>query len=591
MDFFEAQDNARRKTKTLVALFIVAVFAMGGLIYCGTTFALISQVDPHLPWFSGERFFWVMGPVALFVFTCSMWKMGSLKEGGSSIALMLGAVKVPANPDDPKLQQYRHVVEEMAIASGIRIPEIYVQPDEHSINAFAAGYALQDAVVAVSQGCLDQLDRDELQGVVAHEFSHILNGDMRINTRLIGVLFGLLAVAVVGRFFLRGFAYSGGSRSRRNSKGGGGVIVIIAIVVMIVGYVGVFFGRLIQSAISRQREFLADAAAVQFTRNPGGIANALRKINLVKNGSRINHPDAIEAGHLFFSNAFSRPFASAFATHPPLADRIDAIDPRGDTVKKLTVKKRDETSKQTRRRTASDLVSGLGSLDEDSVAQAEAAIGSLPAHLSQMAREPLSASAILLASIGHGDRVSEYQRLTPDQQNSAFEIALSAIKELTPQKLEVELATLRQLAQADRVVDFNEHCLLMAIERNIHQFHTNSDVGKRPFQAIRPEVETVLSAIALAGASSDADAETSFAAGAVAFNRFGAQLRANFEAARHPGALNAALTKASEGIPVARRTLLQAAVKAVAHDETLTREETQYLRSLCAALDCPAPAL
>lgn len=591
MDFFEAQDQARRKTKGLILLFIMAVIAMGTLIYLGVSLALVTQVDATLPLVSLERFLIVVGLVAVLVLACSLWKVNALKEGGSSIAVMLGGTRVPANPDDAKLKQYRNIVEEMAIASGIRIPEIFVLREENGINAFAAGYTPENAAVAVSQGCLDQLDRDELQGVVAHEYSHILNGDMRINSRMIGILFGLLALAVVGRFALRGFARGGRSRSRGNGKGGAGVVVIIAIIVMIVGYIGVFFGRLIQSAISRQREFLADAAAVQFTRNPGGIANALRKIRLLAAGSRIENPDAMEACHLFFSNALSKSFTSIFSTHPPLEKRIAAIDPTGTTKKVLKVKAPSHP-KQPRKGpppTPGELVSSLGGVEEESLSQARSAMESLPSELSQLARNPTTASSILLAAIGIESSRRNFEQLNPVQQQSLFEISLSSFKELPQHEIEAKLREMRQLARSDGVIDFNEQCLLIAVERSIQNFHTNSKFGHRPFSQSRQAIEIVLSAVALSGSAEEARAKEAFDQGSTEFNAFGAFLQPQFDHARQAESLAEAITLTSESIMVVRKTVILAAAKIVAHDQLLGREELKHIRSLCAALECPVP--
>lgn len=593
MDFFEAQDQARRKTKSLFVLFILAVLTMGTLIYLGVSVALVSQVDSSLPLISLNRFFSVVGLVALFVAICSLWKVSALKEGGSSIARMLGGTKVPAEPNDPNLRQYRNIVEEMAIASGIRIPEIFVLKEECGINAFAAGYTPQNAAVAVSQGCLDQLDRDELQGVVAHEYSHILNGDMRINSRMIGVLFGLLALAVIGQFALRGFAFSGRRRSRRNSKGGGGAIVIIAIVVMIVGYIGVFFGRLIQSAISRQREFLADAAAVQFTRNPGGIANALRKIQRYSIGSRIENPDAMEASHLFFSNALTKSFANVFSTHPPLEKRIAAIDPSGITKKVL--KERQPTAPPIPKRSpqggSNEFVSHFGSVDDASISLAHSAIDNLPLELSQLARNPLTASTILLASIGLDSTQRAYKNLSPVQQHSLFEISLVSIKDLPLRELETKFSEIKRLAQKDGVIDFNEQCLLIAMEKSIQSFHTNSKFGHNPFLRTRSAIEIVLSAIALSGSENDAQAKSAFEHCSTAFNAFGAQLQTRFDHAREPDTLNEAITATSESIMAVRKTTLIAATNIISHDGELGDRELQHIRSLCAALECPVPTL
>src|SRR5690606_28971990 len=246
------------------------------------------------------------------------------RQGGSVVAGLLGGLPVNPATDDPDERRLVNVVEEMAIASGVPVPAIYVLPGEESINAFAAGYGVHDAAVAVTRGALKHLTRDELQGVIAHEFSHILNGDMRLNIRLIGLLHGLLLLALIGRVLLR----SGGrSRGRRKEKGGSVQVALIGLGLVLLGYIGVFFGKLIKAAASRQREYLADAAAVQFTRNPEGIAGALKKIGALGAGSRIVHPRAEELSHLYFASGLRSSFAGLFATHPPLVERIRRIDP------------------------------------------------------------------------------------------------------------------------------------------------------------------------------------------------------------------------------------------------------------------------
>src|SRR5262249_24953711 len=202
------------------------------------------------------------------------------------------------------------------------VPPVYIL-DEPGINAFAAGYAPGDAVVAVSRGCLQYLSRDELQGVLAHEFSHVLNGDKRLNIRLIGLIFGIIALSIIGRLLMFS-AGRGSSSSRRDSQGW---MVLLGLGLLVLGLVGAFFGRLIQAAVSRQREYLADASAVQFTRNPDGIAGALKKIGGLKEGSRVANPRAEEVAHMFFANAFRQGITGLLATHPPLDDRIRRLDP------------------------------------------------------------------------------------------------------------------------------------------------------------------------------------------------------------------------------------------------------------------------
>ncbi|HEX6250040.1 MAG TPA: M48 family metallopeptidase, partial [Gemmatimonadaceae bacterium] len=319
MDFFEAQDSARTRTRTLVVLFVLAVAAIIAAIYLlvHATFGPGPRgaVDPVL-------LTAVAAGTILLVAGGSTVRTMQLRQGGGRVAELLGGRQVRSNTTDEHERRLVNVVEEMAIASGTPVPAIYVLDDEQGINAFAAGYTLDDAAVAVTRGTLESLTRTELQGVIAHEFSHILNGDMRLNIRLIGLLYGILLLAILGRGLLHA-----GRGSRRGRSGGDGRVALIGIGLVAVGYIGVFFGRLIQAAVSRQREYLADAAAVQFTRAPEGIAGALKKIGAAGDGSRIENHHAAEAGHLFFANGVGRAFTTLLSTHPPLTDRIRRIDP------------------------------------------------------------------------------------------------------------------------------------------------------------------------------------------------------------------------------------------------------------------------
>lgn len=314
--FFEHQDRARQNTLYLLGLFALALFGMTLLLYLMVTITMLEEVEFRL-----DVFFQVAFVVVLFVGFGSLSKLQSLKAGGSAVAISLGGQLVSPDTQDPAEAQLLNVVEEMAIASGITVPAVYRLPDEPNINAFAAGFTPNDAVIGVTQGTLDQLNRDELQGVIAHEFSHILNGDMRLNLRLIGILQGILLIYLIGRTLAR-VMHSGGSS--RSSRGGG--IAILGLGMIGIGALGLFCGRLIKSAVSRQREFLADASAVQFTRNPSGLLGALKKIGGLS-GSRVRSPNAEEASHLFFGEALR--LGGAFATHPPMKQRIRRLEALG----------------------------------------------------------------------------------------------------------------------------------------------------------------------------------------------------------------------------------------------------------------------
>lgn len=323
MDFFEAQDRARGRSRTLVVLFLLAVALIIAGVYA--VVHLLVWPGPGAP-FEPRLLGIVAAAVAIIVGGGTGWRVLGLRQGGSHVAELLGGRRVEPGTRNPDERRLLNVVEEMSIASGVPMPAVFILDQEEAINAFAAGYTIHDAAVAVTRGALEHLDRDELQGVIAHEFSHILNGDMRLNIHLIGLLHGLLLLAIVGRGLVRGGART--SSSRR--KNGDGRVVLVGLALLILGYIGVFFGQIIKAAVSRQREFLADAAAVQFTRNPAGIAGALRKIGALAHGSRLRHHRTEEVSHILFASGLGTFLEGLFATHPPLAERIRRLDPTFD---------------------------------------------------------------------------------------------------------------------------------------------------------------------------------------------------------------------------------------------------------------------
>jgi len=316
MDFFAQQAKVRRSSRNLVWLFAAAVLAIVVAVDLVCAFVLGVGLRP-LPLLG------IAVAVVALIGLCSAYRVASLAGGGAAVAREMNAIEVPADTTNPQWQRLRNVIEEVAIASGVPVPEIYVMQDESGINAFAAGYTPTDAAVCVTQGCLDKLNRDELQGVIAHEFSHVLNGDMRLNIRLMGLLFGIMAIWVVGRFLMWG-GYFGLGDGRRRRGGSSGQIALAGIALLAIGAIGVFFGRLIQAAVSRSRESLADASAVQFTRQTEGIAGALKKIAVFEEGSALQAPRKDEVRHMLFGDAEA---SSWFATHPPITERIKALEP------------------------------------------------------------------------------------------------------------------------------------------------------------------------------------------------------------------------------------------------------------------------
>jgi len=361
MNFYQAQDEARKRTHllllffsfsvlTLVILtnFCVAIFILysdpanslaggsplhfdiEGLGFWNALWAWLNTLVLALGW---KKFTWTTLLVCGVISISMGFKWSSLRSGGRVVAESLGGQVILPNTDDRKQKRLLNIVEEVALASGVPVPQVFLLANEQGINAFAAGLSTEDAVVAVTQGALDSFNRDQLQGVIAHEFSHILNGDMRLNMKLIAVLYGILMIGQSGTIFMR-MAYPG-RRSYRTSRDKNGAAIgffAFGLALWIIGLLGKFFGALIKSAVSRQREFLADASAVQFTRNPEGIGQALSIIGGAQKQSIIEHPKGDEIAHLFFSSqtGVSKAYQMGlafFATHPPLEQRILKILP------------------------------------------------------------------------------------------------------------------------------------------------------------------------------------------------------------------------------------------------------------------------
>ncbi len=408
MDFFRAQDQARRNTGRLVLLFTMAVLSL--IVMTNLLVMLVSgylQSPEPGGTVSLQGMDWqVFGVVSLGVLVVvglgSLYKIMALSGGGAGIAEMLGGRLIVDGSRDPDQQKIMNVVEEMAIASGSPVPPVYLL-DEEGINAFAAGYSPGDAVIGVTRGAIRKLDRDELQGVIAHEFSHIHNGDMRLNIKLIGTLHGIVLLGLIGYHLLYGSAFSRSSRK----QGGGGMALGVGLVV--IGFVGTFFGNLIKAAVSRQREFLADASAVQFTRNPDGIGGALQRIGADSTGSVLKNNDSKEISHALFSQGFTSFFGGLFATHPPLATRIKKIKPDWDgdfeaTGIRTQPRQADKEGSEpgTGRQKAAAMAAGIGAAVDHIGSPTRAHLGyvhdlidRLPATLRRAVHEPFAARAVI----------------------------------------------------------------------------------------------------------------------------------------------------------------------------------------------------
>ncbi|HBC3502867.1 M48 family metallopeptidase [Vibrio parahaemolyticus] len=493
MDFFHHQDTARQRTGLLVMLFTLAVLAITGLVsvisigiyfyFTGEPFTTQSIISYCLLSFVG---------VLLVVSISSFIRLSELNaNGGRGIAESIGGKLISTDTSNAKHRQLLNVVEEMSIASGIPVPPVYVMAEEHGINAFAAGMSIDDAVIGVTQGALDAFSRDELQGVIAHEFSHILNGDMRLNTRLIGALFGITCIAHFGHLILdNSNSTRHVSRSSSDSNKGFAVIILIAIVCLVLGWLGTLFGNMIKAAISRQREFLADASAVQFTRNDQGIAGALKKIGSNVQGSTLNTKASDEMSHMMFGQSKLSGFSSLFATHPPLDERIRRIEPNWDGI---YAQHSHAQSTAFDNEQVSGFAVGGGSPASQSASPSEQLsetgqqlISQLPPELVDIAREPYSARFIAFALIFDGsdiqrEMIKSYVPLASQStllpwldydlplhlRFPLLELALPALKSLSEAQKISLCKVLRELSETDNQYSLAEWCVINLLEKQL----------------------------------------------------------------------------------------------------------------------------
>ncbi|ELI5387512.1 TPA: M48 family metallopeptidase [Vibrio parahaemolyticus] len=493
MDFFHHQDTARQRTGLLVMLFTLAVLAITGLVsvisigiyfyFTGEPFTTQSIISYCLLSFVG---------VLLVVSISSFIRLSELNaNGGRGVAESIGGKLISTDTSNAKHRQLLNVVEEMSIASGIPVPPVYVMAEEHGINAFAAGMSIDDAVIGVTQGALNAFSRDELQGVIAHEFSHILNGDMRLNTRMIGALFGITCIAHFGHLILDNSNNTRHvSRSSSDSNKGFAVIILIAIVCLVLGWLGTLFGNMIKAAISRQREFLADASAVQFTRNDQGIAGALKKIGSNVQGSTLNTKASDEMSHMMFGQSKLSGFSSLFATHPPLDERIRRIEPNWDGI---YAQHSHAQSTAFDNEQVSGFAVGGGSPASQSASPSEQLsetgqqlISQLPPELVDIAREPYSARFIAFALIFDGsdiqrEMIKSYVPLASQStllpwldydlplhlRFPLLELALPALKSLSEAQKISLCKVLRELSETDNQYSLAEWCVINLLEKQL----------------------------------------------------------------------------------------------------------------------------
>lgn len=631
MDFFEAQEQARRRSKWLWLWFFMAVM---GVVVCSDLLIYFlfyggqGGLLPMLGWSAAT---------AAIILLASAFKSMQLSGGGAVVAKDLGGRLVDPNTTDTEERRLLNVVEEMAIASGMPVPQVYMMDGEDGINAFAAGTEPSNAVIGVTRGAVQLLNRDELQGVIAHEFSHILNGDMRLNMRLIGLIFGLVVISMIGRgiFEVMRFQSLG---SRRSSKEGGNAMILLLILgvgLIAIGSLGVFFGRMIQAAMSRQREFLADASAVQFTRNPDGLVGALQKIGGMSGKERhINSAKAGEASHLFFSD--SGMFSFGMATHPPLEVRIKALDEgwSGEWKNSQLPEVAEGLQESRRAQKKQDgghripgmpdipVISGLSateSFGDQRRTQSEFGrkiLAELDPHLQEATRNRQEAQALifgLLLAVDEDLHASEVAYLKKHAGEEASELAIAWQHELrslhSAKKIalmDLSMPTLRQLSRpeyerfleitrwmiaSDAQVNLFEFMLQRVVERHLSshfegarpvrvRFHRLSDLAE--------EANILVSTMAGVGADSEKSRQTAYAQAVRPWREEG--WWTHDLAGPHPlDRIGEILRRFDQASPLVKRDLLMACGRAAADDEHLSSREAEFLRAVADRIGCALP--
>jgi len=649
VNFFDAQDRARRTSRRLIAAYIVAtiaivlaVTALVGLAlynFSGTGYGYATT-----PGYTTSEFFAQQGSIlvgtailtTLFILGASLYKTSVLSAGGGRVATDMGGTLVPADVQDPMRRRLRNVVEEMAIASGVPVPEIYVLEEENAINAFAAGFTPSDAAIAVTRGTLELLDRDELQGVIAHEFSHVLNGDMRINIRLMAVLFGIMVLALIGRLIVRGGHHTSIVSSSRNR--GAPIALVIGLGLMIIGGIGVFFARIIKAGVSRQREYLADASAVQFTRQSAGIANALKKIGGYSSGSLIRSADPEEVSHMLFGTGAK--FSGLFATHPPLFDRIHALDPsfKASDFPRIDPRERSAASSPDGVRSgfSGDITTALATggtavLPEsiaETVGQPESEHIEYAQHLRQSVPESLYAAAhssefaylLTIALVLHrdGDTVDRQLSLATEQLGAdrarlvrsyydelsatgaeyrlpLLAIAFPALKARPTQQLSYLVSLATRIIEIDGEIDFYEYCFYRILMSNLGQAIDPSgrrDAVRARKKQLQPAAISLLRVLADYGHKSEEHSEAAYKAGLATLGpwaeKYGYQAdRQSYTVSGLDRSLDVLLGLNNKG----KESLLRAISATAAHDGKLSIGEAELIRAVCATLDYPLPPI
>ena len=639
MDFYAYQAAARRQSRVFVLMFMAAVavvvIALDAVIF--TVLAARTSASAYADQYGGSvgpLEFAMRNPDAVLVVSlliigviglASLFKSAQLRGGGAVVAQSLGGVRVERDTADPARKRLRNVIEEMAIASGVPVPEIYVLEQESAINAFAAGHTPANACITVTQGALDHLNRDELQGVIGHEFSHILNGDMRLNIQLMGAIFGLLVIAVIGRLVFNFAPRGGNDRDRRGGLGWVGV----GLAAMVLGYLGLLAGRILQAAVSRQRERLADASAVQFTRNTTGLKGALLKIAALEEGSKFVAADAEQVAHMLFAPGLDR----VFATHPPLLERIRELDPQFDPAELQQLIEHGvpgpagggyANTAAAQPSAAPAAVSGfaaaggiaaqVGRPQPSDVDQAQSLLPQIPPVLRDFSDTGAHARSLVLALLLSRDpaiRDAQAQRIAQEYGRAELQVvnaAISAAGTLGPM---LRLPTLLQLFPTLRRLPLTERQRLNALVMDLIHIDANIDVfefclakllelmlndaagnaapyGRLTLAAAVEPVHILFATLARCGSDDEQEIRAAYAAG------IGMVLTGYPEYATYDDwaqRTSAALSALDQLQPQAKQKLIEGLVRTIGNDGVLKVEESELLRTTCALLHCPMPTL
>jgi Zn-dependent protease with chaperone function len=636
MDFFAHQDRARRQTRRMLLLFALAVAAIvvAADVVLFFTFGIGAprRADGGLDWgpLAG-----VSAVVLLVIGLGSLYRIAGLRGGGAVVARQLGGVAVAPDTRDFAYRRLRNVVEEIAIASGVPVPDIFVLEEEGGINAFASGYAPTDAAITVTRGALEKLTRAELQGVIGHEFSHVLNGDMRLNIRLMGIVFGILVVATIGRRIA-------------GSRGGS---VTLGLALLAVGYVGVVFARLIKASISRQREFLADASAVQFTRQTEGIAGALKKIGGLAEGSKLASAETEEVAHMLFGDGVG--YSALFATHPPLAARILRLDPafRAEELEKVAaawtrpVRLGEDAAERAdvsiagfapadafapstdsaalpprdaeMRLSPAGVARQVGNPGNDDRAAAHRLRETIPTRLRTAAWRPDEAMplifalllndetdvrarqlALVAAHCGEPARVAaealaeERSDLHPMHRLPLAALAFPILRRRPRPQLKSFMAALRALIDADGRVTLDEYCLAKLVGVQVIDAldpAAAQTMGRVHLPDAAKELRDLLAILARYGHEDGQAARRAYLLGVQ-------EVLPSAAAAYAPprdwvAALDRALATLDRLAPAGKELVVRALVRAIGADGKVDVAEAELLRTVCASLHCPLPPM